>query len=124
MYIVDNGFIPLISNTLTKDKGRLLENCCFNQLLSFGEVFYFAQKAECDFVVIDKIQNTKQLYQITFEMNSFNRKREIEGLMEAMQFFNQKNGFILTYDTEETLSINDFHIEIVPVWKWFYKSKT
>jgi len=57
-------------------------------------------------------------------MNSFNRKREIEGLMEAMQFFNQKNGFILTYDTEETLSINDFHIEIVPVWKWFYKSKT
>jgi len=124
MYIVDNGFIPLISNALTNDKGRLLENCCFNQLLSFGEVFYFAQKAECDFVVIDKIQNTKQLYQITFEMNSFNRKREIEGLMEAMQFFNQKNGFILTYDTEETLSINDFHIEIVPVWKWFCKLKT
>jgi len=124
MYIVDNGFIPLISNTLTKDKGRLLENCCCNQLLTFGEVFYFAQKAECDFVVIDKNQNTKQLYQITFEMNSFNRKREIEGLMEAMQFFDKKNGFILTYDTEETLSINDFHIEIVPVWKWFCKLKT
>ena len=36
-YVIDNGFIEIISKKLTKDKGRLLENIVFNSLSTFSE---------------------------------------------------------------------------------------
>ena len=46
------------------------------------------------------------------------KKREIEGLLEAMQKYNLKDGIILTYDKEGEENINGKKIIIKPVWKW------
>jgi hypothetical protein len=47
-----------------------------------------------------------------------NEKREIEGLLKAMDEFRLKTGLILTFDQEEELSKGKKKIKILPVWKW------
>lgn len=117
LYIIDNAFIPLISNATTKDKGRLLENLVFNILKKGNKVFYFNAKNECDFITFrdNKIDG---IYQVCYELNEMNKKREIAGLIQAMETFNLVKGTILTYDQEEVLEISNFSIKVLPVWKW------
>ncbi len=117
MYIIDNGFISIISTSLTKDKGWLLENLIYNILNSFYDVYYYSGKNECDFVC-SKDKNINQLVQVTFELNDMNKKREISGLIEAMQTFGLNKGLILTFDTEEEIIIQEGIINVVPVWKY------
>jgi len=117
LYIIDNAFIPLISNATTKDKGQLLENLVFNYLKKSNNVFYFFDKNECDFIT----QKDNQIvgnYQVCYELNEQNKKREISGLTQAMEKFNLKTGYILTYEQEDIIEIHDFTIKIIPVWKW------
>jgi hypothetical protein len=51
-------------------------------------------------------------------LNEDNKKREIEGLLEAMRKFELREGFILTYNQEDEIDIEDKRIIIKPVWKW------
>lgn len=44
-------------------------------------------------------------------------RREINGLIEAMEKFKLKEGFMLTMDYEEELKINDKKIKVIPIWK-------
>ena len=46
------------------------------------------------------------------------RKREIEGLLSAMDSFGLKKGFIITSDTEEHLRKENKQITIIPFWRW------
>ena len=46
------------------------------------------------------------------------KKREINGLLEAMKFHNLKNGLILTENTEEEITIENYKIIIMPIYKW------
>ena len=46
------------------------------------------------------------------------RKREVEGLLEALTEYKLKEGLILTLDTEEEISKGDKRIILKPVWKW------
>jgi predicted AAA+ superfamily ATPase len=50
--------------------------------------------------------------------NPETEKREIEGLLEAMEKFKLKNGIIITESQEEERKINGKKIKIVPAWKW------
>ncbi len=117
MYIIDNGFISIISTSLTKDKGWLLENLIYNVLNQFYDIFYYSNKNECDFVC-SKDKNISQLVQVTFELNNINEEREISGLAEAMRVFGLNKGFILTFDTEEEINIPQGIISVIPVWKY------
>lgn len=119
IYIIDNAFIPLVSNSLTKDKGRLLENLVFNILQKKNDVFYFTDKNKCDFITLkdNKIIDT---YQICFELNNQNRAREISGLKQAMKKFNKSVGCILTFDQEDSIKEEDYEINVLPVWKWLF----
>lgn len=47
-----------------------------------------------------------------------NKNREIEGILSASKQLNIENLFILTYDQEDSIEINDTKIKIIPVWKW------
>ena len=45
------------------------------------------------------------------------RKREIKGIVEAMNYFNLENGIIITADYEEDLVFQDKFIKIIPAFK-------
>lgn len=117
LFIVDNGFIAEVSTRITKDKGWLLENLVFTFLENYFDVFYYSNKNECDFVVSEQ-KRLKMAIQVTWELNEKNRKREIEGLVDAMHSLNLKDGMILTYDQEEKIDVKNKKIDVKPVWKF------
>lgn len=117
-YVLDNGFIKVLSKKLTKDFGWLLENLVFNCLNKNNEVFYHIDKKECDFLIF-KNKEIKQAIQVCYELNQDNREREIEGLSEAMNKFKLSEGLILTNNQEEEIrSDGKKRIIVKPIWKW------
>ena len=118
MYLIDTGFLQVLSTRLTKDKGWYLENIVYNVLKKqFTEVFYFTKSHECDFIVIEN-KTVKSVIQVTWELNDKNKEREIEGVVEALLEFKQKTGLILTFDQEEEINRKNKRIIVKPVWKW------
>ncbi len=119
-YVLDNGFIGVLSKKLTKDYGWLLENLVFNCINNKQEVFYYSEKTECDFLIV-KNKEIKQAIQVCHELNEKNREREIEGLGEAMKKFKLREGLLLTNSQEEELKLDGKKIVIKPVWKWLLR---
>ncbi|MBS3123782.1 ATP-binding protein [Candidatus Woesearchaeota archaeon] len=116
-YVLDNGFIEIISKKNTKDNGWLLENLVFNCLNKEYDIFYHSAERECDFVIV-KNKSVIQAIQVCFELNPENRSREIDGLIEAMKKFRLKEGLILTNGQDEEIKNGDKKIVVKPVWKW------
>lgn len=114
VYSVDNGMVNANSLSFSKDKGRLLENAVFIHLRRiYSSIFYFRERGECDFVVFEKDQPIK-LFQVCLEVHGENKDREINGLAEAMEFFNLSEGTIVTLNQLDTVSINSKKINLVP----------
>ncbi len=116
-YVLDNGFIRIISNKITNDHGWLLENLVFNCLNKDYEVFYYSDEKECDFLTV-KNKEIKQAVQVCYELNEENKKREIAGLTEAMNKFKLKEGLLLTNSQEEEIRLDEKKVMVKPVWKW------
>jgi predicted AAA+ superfamily ATPase len=53
--------------------------------------------------------------------NEKTKRREIDGLLDAMNAYNLPSGLIITDDTEEEIIYNDKKITIIPAWKWLLK---
>ncbi len=119
LYIIDNGFISLLSQTFTNDKGKLLENCVFNFLAKDSEVFYYSGKGECDFITTQN-RKVENLYQVCYELNDNNLTREKNGLLEAMEYCDAHKGFIITNNNEDEITENNKIIKIVPAWKFLF----
>jgi len=116
-YVSDTGFIKAISFQFSENYGWILENAVFNQLLRQGDkIYYYRGKLECDFVVKDGLKIIKAV-QVAKNLDLKNEKREIGGLLEAMDKFDLKEGFILTENQEEKRVIGKKIINIMPAWK-------
>jgi predicted AAA+ superfamily ATPase len=115
IYLIDTG---LCRRVTSEDRGRILENAVFLEVRRKGfEIFYYEEKRECDFIV--KVPEKGFLpIQVCYELNETNRKREIEGIIEACKRLGLKRGMILTYDDEEELSAEGISVIAMPVWKW------
>jgi len=116
-YVLDNGFMGVLSKRITPDRGWLLENLVFNCLDKNQEVYYYAQEKECDFLVV-KNKKIKQAVQVCYELNEENKNREIAGLAGAMAKFKLKEGLLLTNSQEQEITLNQKKIFVKPVWKW------
>ena len=117
LYPADNGFISIISKKMTKDNGWLLENLVFNTINNGREIFYFSEKNECDFLIVENKKVTHAI-QVCYELNEKNRSREISGISEAMDKFKLGSGIILTLNDAEEISNSGKQIKVVPMWKW------
>lgn len=118
IYVIDTGFAQANSLSYSKDKGRLLENAVFLKLRkSKGEVFYYKEKFECDFVVKDRGQIT-HVIQVCYELNADNSKRELNGLLEAMKFFKLDEGIIITRNQNDTFIFEGKKISLVSADQW------
>ena len=58
--------------------------------------------------------------QVSRELNAENQDREINGLLEAMDFFDREEGEILTFDTEDIVLTKGKKITVIPAWKWLF----
>jgi predicted AAA+ superfamily ATPase len=118
VYIVDLGIINTGSASFTDNRGALLENLVFNTLrIQTSDIFYFsAEDSECDFIVNPHSANLLCI-QVCVTLTSENRSREINGLFSAMQFFDRKEGIIITLDTHDVIVSENKMIRVIPAWE-------
>ncbi|MBN2484429.1 MAG: ATP-binding protein [Bacteroidales bacterium] len=118
VYTIDTGFAMANSLSFSNDTGRLLENAVFIELMRRKfRINYFKQTRECDFIAFGSRQ-VEGAYQVCMDLNLDNKNREIEGLIEALDFFELKSGTILTFDQEDKFVISGKEILVIPAWKW------
>lgn len=118
VYSIDNGFSYASSVSFSKDLGKMLENLVFLHLRrNHKNIFYFREENECDFVIKENEKIIKAI-QVCFEFNEENKKRELAGLLLALNKFNLKKGLILTHNQEDEFLIDGKKIILKPVWKW------
>jgi predicted AAA+ superfamily ATPase len=119
VYAIDNGLIDANSLSFSEDKGRRLENAVFIYLRNLGKkIFYFKEKNECDFVIFEKNKCT-DLIQVCYDVNLDNQHREINGLVEAMKYFNLQKGTIITFKQTDRIIVDDKEIHLVPAYIYF-----
>jgi len=116
VYTVDTAFANRLGFNFSQNKGRLLENIVYLELLRRGkEVYYFNGKNECDFLVKEGV-NIIEAIQVVYSIDESNVTRELNGLKEAMLAFNIKKGLIITHsDNDYTFSDG---IETKAAWQW------
>jgi len=118
VYTIDPAFAHRLGFNFSENKGRILENIVFLELLRRGkEVYYHSGKKECDFVVKEGLEIVEAI-QVAYLVNANNYEREFQGLQEAMDTYNLKEGIMIIYDIEESFIPNNVGIKIIPVWKW------
>lgn len=118
VYTLDNGIAETISLSFSEDEGRKLENLVYQHLRRKGlEIYYFKDKKECDFVVREKNSIT-HLIQVCFDLSMNNQQREINGLLEAMSYFDVSRGTIVTFDQKDEFIFDDKTIEVIPAHFW------
>lgn len=118
IYAVDNGFKSIFEVSLSSDIGRLYENAAFLHLRRKSkEVYYFLQHREVDFYC--RQNNEKIVANVSYDIRHHEtRERELNGLTEALHYFECDQGFLLTREHEETVTHNGKTINILPLWKW------
>jgi predicted AAA+ superfamily ATPase len=89
----------------------------FTELLKWrnSEVYFFHDQKECDFIV--RKEGQLIALQVTIELTSANREREILGLNAALDKFSIPKGYILTRDAEYKKL--DHRVEIMSCIEFF-----
>jgi predicted AAA+ superfamily ATPase len=119
VYVIDTGFGDANSLSFSNDTGRLFENAVYLQLRrTYKELYYFREKGECDFVVKEKNKVTNAI-QVCTELSQETLPRELNGLVEALTFFDLEEGIIITMHQEDEIVQDEKKIHVIPAWKWF-----
>jgi uncharacterized protein len=118
VYAIDNGLVNANTLSFNDDRGRLLENAVFVHLRrNYESLFYFRADRECDFVVFEN-KKCKFLMQVCESLTTDNLNREMEGLLEAIRFFNLTEGYIITLDQKDELKSDNLTIHVLPVYEF------
>jgi len=125
VYVVDNGFINAKAVQHSPDKGKLMENLVFTELVKKGakpnsELFYYKTRnaREVDFILKKGIEIV-ELMQVCYEVkNPEVEQREIRALIEAAQELNVSDLTVLTWDEERETEQDGKQIHFKPLWKW------
>ena len=123
VYVSDMGLIRAGAILLTENYGYFLENMIFVHLRrQTKELFYFNENnRDCDFVQFEN-GKAKNLLQVCWELNHDNEEREINGLLDAMNYFKFTKGTIITANQQDTIYHGNLEIEVVPAWRFLEMS--
>ena len=118
IFAIDNGFRELFDASISKDYSKLYENLSFLHLRrQSDEIYYYKGKQEVDFYA--NIKGVKTIVNVSYSIDSEQTlKREINSLLEGMDYFNVKESFLITSTKENTVEIEGKIVKIVPLWKW------
>ena len=128
-YVIDTGFISARAFELSANRGRLLENMIFTELLKRGydlkknELFYYRSRneKEVDFVYRKGI-TTQGLIQVCYDISGKGtRKREISSLIECADELRNKNLQIVTWNQDEIIEQDGYTIKVISIGNWLSK---
>jgi uncharacterized protein len=118
IYFIDNGLLRISGIT---DKGRLMENLVFIQLLRNNlDISYYRSPTneEVDFIIKDN-KKIRQLIQVCYNLNDYiTKERELKALLKASKELKCNNLLVITYDLESEEKIKNKKIKFIPLWKW------
>ncbi|WP_428084425.1 ATP-binding protein [Candidatus Hadarchaeum sp.] len=122
VYPVDVGLVNAVVPRPLENLGGLAENVVAISLLKkFGEesIFYWKDRiSEVDFVVKEGMR-VRQLIQVCWDpTDEETKKREVKGLLRAMEEFRLREGLVLTEYFEEGEEVEGKRIIYRPLWKW------
>jgi len=119
VYAIDTGLVNVNSKSFSDDFGRILENLVFLHLRRiFREICYFSEKGECDFVAFEQ-GKAKEVIQVCYELNPDNLDRELNGLFEALSFFNLEKGCIITQNQADRFEREGKVAEVMACHQFF-----
>lgn len=118
VYAIDTGLLSAVEFSISRNKGKLLENMFAMELIKMGyTVFYFRNNFECDFVC--SFDNVWACFQVSWSIDAPETlNRELRGLSEACSTLNLKKGTIITFDTETDMVYNELEVQVIPVYKF------
>lgn len=125
MYVVDTAMVSDRENSIAGENlGWRLENIVCIELLRrnkqlFRDLFYFKTPSyEVDFVVADSGRPV-ELIQVSYDISSpKTRARELNGLVACARALQCERLTLVTFDTDETVSMGGHTIRIVPAVDW------
>ena len=118
VYAIDTGVVNANSGSFTDDFGSVFENLIFLHLRrNFKEIYYFAEKGECDFVISEK-GTVKQVVQVCYDLNHDNMDRELKGLFEAIAHFGLKEGTLVTFNQTDEFERAGMKARVVPAHQY------
>lgn len=122
IYALDVGLAAANAFLFSHDNGRRLENLVQNELKRRRlEIYFHRNKKECDFIIKQELKIT-QAIQVTYSLVDHDtREREIAGLLEALEQYHLQEGYIFTMYEEETITLGQYQIHVLPTWKWLLK---
>lgn len=121
VYAIDLGLVNAVSSSMTEDSGRKLENLIYLHLRRhYKELYYFDDNGECDFIAIKK-GKVAEIVQVCFELTTDNLKRELNGLIRAMKYFEKNKASIVTFDTRDHIIDDGYEIDVIPAYEYLLK---
>lgn len=121
-YVADNGILNLF---LSQGETKLLENVVaveLNRRYQGTEeepaLCYYSKGVEVDFCV----PMAKIAIQVSYSMDDVTtRERELGALTKFLKAFPEYEGWVITRDHEEEVSLTGHTIHILPAWKWLLR---
>ena len=120
-YFSDTGLLSLF---LVDKNPLLLENLAALSLVRlYGhESVHYIKSSKTGLDIDFFIPSSGEVFQVSWVLDSLSSTREIMGLVKARKLIEEASRFIiLTYDTESIIHMDDFDIEVIPLWKWMLK---
>lgn len=120
IYSIDNGLARSVAFSLSQNYNKLYENIVYLALRRKRgiEIFYWQNRGEVDFVAMEK-NNIKDIIQVCYDLTDTKTKdREISALVEALDFFQKKQGLLINNYLDKEEIINGKKIIFTPLYKF------
>jgi predicted AAA+ superfamily ATPase len=123
IFAIDSGFKKIYDYAIGEDLSKLYENIVFLHLRrETKEIYYYKGRQELDFYA--NIEGKKLLINVSVDIQDEKTKeREFKALLEAMEYFNSTEAYLITKDKESVEEIEGKKIKIVPLYKWLLDKK-
>ncbi|OGT65306.1 MAG: hypothetical protein A3J38_10625 [Gammaproteobacteria bacterium RIFCSPHIGHO2_12_FULL_45_9] len=121
IYPVDPGLVTAFAIYPDTKQAQTLEVAVFRSLRETSNNLYYyvtQQGWEVDFL-LQTPEGQMNLFQVSLTLkNHETRVREVRALTQAMEELSLKTGLIITLEEEETITIPQGIISVVPAWKF------
>lgn len=130
IYAVDNGFVVAKAVQFSPDKGKLMENLVFTELVKREikpnrELFYYKTRngKEVDFVIKEGVI-IDELIQVCYEtINPEVENRELKSLLEAREELSSPSKLtVITWDEKRSVEREGVTIRFKPLWEWLLEN--